>query len=88
MESLSVILDGTQSANSSLSGHAQRFPGEDSVKRGIEIIGMPHGTADGRPTVLIGIPLPGGGAVIGETTLALLLTAVDGLRARYGDPRT
>lgn len=49
--------------------------------------GLPAGTTGGLPTVTIRIDLDGS-VVLTVTTLALLLTAADVLRARHGDPRT
>lgn len=49
--------------------------------------GAPNGTARGLPIVAVGIELPDGTVALGETTLALFLSAADALRARYGDPR-
>lgn len=54
----------------------------------IEVGGLPGGMASGKPSVAFCIPLPDGRVVIAETSLALLLTAGDALKARYGDPRT
>ncbi len=53
----------------------------------IVIGGMPRGTTSGNPTVMIGFKVPEG-YLVGETTLALFLTAADALKAKHGDPRT
>ncbi len=42
---------------------------------------MPRGTAEGRPTVMLKARTAGGELVIVETTLRLLATAVDAMRA-------
>jgi hypothetical protein len=54
----------------------------------IQVAGMERGMASGKPSVAIRFDLPNGHVVVGETSLALFLTAADGLKARYGDPRT
>ena len=48
---------------------------------------LAHGTARGRPSVALRLDLPGGTAIIAETTLNLFLDVADALKARYGDPR-
>lgn len=54
----------------------------------IRIAGLAGGMQSGKPSVAIGVFLPNnGGCVIAETSLALFLTAADGLKARFGDPR-
>lgn len=55
--------------------------------RSIEIAGLAGGMASGKPSVMIRIDRPDGRVTIAETSLALLLTAADALKARYGDPR-
>lgn len=54
----------------------------------MRITALEGGMQSGKPSVVIGMFLPhGGGCVIGETSLALFLSAADALKARYGDPR-
>lgn len=53
----------------------------------MRISSLPNGTVFGNPSVAFRIDLPGGNVVIAETTLALLLTATDALKTKYGDPR-
>ena len=54
----------------------------------IRVAALEGGMQSGRPSVAIGVFLPNnGGCVIAETSLALFLTAADGLKARFGDPR-
>lgn len=54
----------------------------------IRITALEGGMQSGRPSIAIGMFLPhGGGCVIGETSLALFLSAADAFKARYGDPR-
>lgn len=49
---------------------------------------LADGMQSGKPSVAIAMFLPnGGGCVVGETSLAMFLSAADALRARYGDPR-
>jgi len=49
------------------------------------IVGLPAGTSEGKPAVLITAELPDGSYVYIETTLALFQTANGALRGRYGD---
>jgi len=52
-----------------------------------QIAGLQSGMQSGAPSVSIRIDLDESTVVIAQTSLALLLTACDGLKARYGDPR-
>lgn len=80
MESLRLILDleatGFQDEPYIVSKHT----GE------VVIGGMSNGTINGKPTVMIGLDMDDHILVV-ETTLALLLTAADAFKAKYGDPR-
>jgi hypothetical protein len=60
--------------------------GQDSAP--IKVTGLAGGMQSGKLSVALRIDLPNGGVVVTETSLALFLTAADGLKARYGDPRT
>lgn len=83
MESLTIILDLTNQ------GFREGEYGVTEHKGEMVIGGMPQGTEDANPTVMIGLEQPGGnGYLVAETTLALLLTAAEALKARHGDPRT
>lgn len=54
----------------------------------IRVVALEGGMESGKPSVCIGMFLPhDGGCVVGETSLALFLTAADALKARFGDPR-
>lgn len=53
----------------------------------IEVGGLEGGMASGKPSVAFAFTLPDGSAVLAETSLALLLSAADALKAVYGDPR-
>lgn len=53
----------------------------------IEICALAGGMRSGDPSVTIRINLPDGTVALGETSLALLLTAADAFKARHGDPR-
>lgn len=57
------------------------------VQTDIAIVALPHGMRSGKPSVAIRVDLPNGEVVVAETSLALFLTAADGLKAKYGDPR-
>lgn len=48
--------------------------------------GMPKGTENGLPVVMIGLKMEEG-YLVAQTTLALFLSAADAIKARYGDPR-
>lgn len=82
MESLRVILDLEQVGFRDSEYAVTEYEGE------IIVGGMPKGTEAGKPVVMIGLEDPEtGGFIVAQTTLALFLTAADGLRAKYGDPR-
>lgn len=53
----------------------------------IEIGCLANGMASGAPAAALCFKLPDGRVVLAETSLKLLLTAADTLKARYGDPR-
>ena len=53
----------------------------------IRVVGLAGGMQSGKPAVYIGLMLPTGGVLLGETSLALFLTVADGLKAKFGDPR-
>ncbi len=59
------------------------------LAEGTEIVlaGLAQRMESGKPSVAFGFPLPDGRWVIAETSLRLLLTAAELLKARYGDPR-
>ena len=61
----------------------------DDVQGGGELAigGLAEGTIEGKPTVMIRMTMLDGKVAVGETTLALFLSAADALKARHGDPR-
>ena len=61
--------------------------GYDEIMQPLQIAGLAGGLASGKPSVTLRVDLPDGRVVLAQTSLALLLTAADALRARYGDPR-
>jgi hypothetical protein len=79
MVMLNIVVDGTREP----SGPAINPATALHVQQPVTIIGMPKGTVEGQPTVILRTPLPDGREVFIETTLALLSTAVDGLRSYY-----
>ncbi len=92
MPVLSVILDLEQDGFHAVRGTAQEMHAAGDLlllqdDHAIEIGAMPRGMESGKPSAMLCFALPGGKAVIAETSLALLLTAVDALKARHGDPR-
>jgi hypothetical protein len=52
----------------------------------LSIAGLAGGMGSGKPSVALRIDLDDGRSVLAETSLALLVTAVRGLVARFGDP--
>lgn len=53
----------------------------------IAIAGLSAGMQSGDPSVSFTFALPDGRVVFAETSLRLLLTAADALKAKHGDPR-
>lgn len=53
----------------------------------MRVAGLAAGMTSGLPSVAFCFTLPDGKHVFAETSLRLFLTAADGLKARYGDPR-
>lgn len=53
----------------------------------LEIGGLSHGMESGAPSVMFCFKLPSGDVVLAQTSLRLLLTAADVLKAKHGDPR-
>jgi hypothetical protein len=52
-----------------------------------QLAALAGGMESGAPSVSLRLDLPDGRVVVTETSLALLLTAADAFKARYGDPR-
>jgi len=80
MVTLELILDGTVMS----SGPSFDPDTTLHVTGPIKVIGMPAGTAEGNPTVLLRIALPDGREMFAETTLKLFTLAADTLKAFYG----
>ena len=57
------------------------------VPSGFHMAALPDGTTGGHPSVAIRIDIGEQETVVAECTLKELLTAVDALKAKYGDPR-
>lgn len=72
-------------------GAFQHFAGRETIHLGegtvLYLAGLEGGMRSGAPSVMLAFELPDGRVVVAETSLRLLLTAADALRARYGDPR-
>jgi len=49
----------------------------------IRILGLKHGMASGKASAALVFELPDGRYVLAQTSLALLATAIDGLKAKY-----
>jgi hypothetical protein len=84
MSVIRIILEG-EGAFPELAGRDDLIHmGDDSV---IAITGLEEGMESGLPSVAMCFWLPDGTPVLCETSLRLLLTAADALKARFGDPR-
>lgn len=83
MPSLRIILDGD--------GAFPELARDDVIhladNADIAVTGLAHGMASGDPSAAFVFMLPDGRPVLAETSLRLLLSAADALKARYGDPR-
>jgi hypothetical protein len=78
LASLTIVLDGT------IERSGPDFAVEDVLHLSdLALIGMPEGTQAGRPTVMMRFTLPDGRVVFAETTLRLLVSAVNALVTRY-----
>lgn len=53
----------------------------------LEVAALAAGMQSGAPSIVFRVTCPDGRVVLAETSLALLLTAADAFKARYGDPR-
>lgn len=76
---LSIILEG----DGALREHAGRIENAKLTK----VIALAGGMASGKPSVALVVETPDGRAFLGETSLALFLSAADAFKARHGDPR-
>ena len=80
MITLSIILDGEGC-----------WP--DLAEKGFEkadlvsIAALSDGMTSGKPSIAFRFSLCDGRTAIGQTSLALFLSAADAFRAKYGDPR-
>jgi hypothetical protein len=57
------------------------------IQTPVTIGGLPAGMVGGAPSVALIVDLPDGRVAFIQTSLKLLLTAADALKATYGDPR-
>ena len=87
----STTSDGPLALHISLEGDgsARRYAGRKFVEpvESPTITCLPDGMKSGRPSVGIWALMPNGEVAFIQTSLRLLLTAADALKARYGDPR-
>lgn len=81
MPALTIVLDGEGAAKEVAPGTTVH------VLEPFTITALAGGMQSGKPSIALLIPLPDGRTVVAETSLALLLTAADAFRAKYGDPR-
>lgn len=84
MPAMNIILDGD---NAWPDLREKVADGTLPETEAVSVACLPRGMNSGKPTVAIRLDLPDGTAVIGQTSLALFLTAADAFKARYGDPR-
>ena len=79
MVALDLIMDGTVTA----SGPAFDPSKAVHINKMVSIMGMPRGTKEGNPSVILRVPTPDGKEVWVETTLKLLCTAAETLKVYY-----
>lgn len=101
MPEMRIILDAEQDALPSLAELHRRYPllaqPSDLAQAGhlihldgtapIDVGALPRGMRSGEPSIAFCFRLPNRKVVLAETSLRLFLTAADGFKARYGDPR-
>lgn len=87
MPSLRLILEGDGAFSDLAELQAQGRLIHLADNADIAIAGLEGGMKSGDPSVAFVFGLPDGRAVFAETSLRLLLTAADGFKSRYGDPR-
>ena len=81
MEAMTILLEG----DGLYEGVDRSRLREDIA--GVTVAGIRNGMTSGKPAVTLRIDLADGTTVLARTSLALLLSAADGLRSRHGDPR-
>lgn len=81
MVRLDLVLDGTTEASGPPFDPTTALQATGAVK----VIGMPDGTEQGRPTVILRATLTDGREVWIETTLRLFTVAARALAVRYPD---
>lgn len=82
---LNIILDG-DGCWPDLRARAQ-MGNEAPLTQELEVAELAGGMHSGKPSVMIRFNLPNGDVALGETSLALFLSAADAFKARFGDPR-
>jgi hypothetical protein len=82
MESIRIIPDLEQQGFADSPYEVTPINGE------LIIGGLGNATAEGRPSVMLGIKVGEKEYLAKQTTLSLFLSAADALKAKYGDPRT
>lgn len=80
MIGLNVVVDCVQTP---VSWPADPLPASGTLT---DVVGVPEGTSEGNPTVVLRIQLADGSYVFTETTLRLLQMATAALTGRYGQP--
>lgn len=98
MPALTIVLDVERDGFRAVRRAGLRgADGDESVAAGklihlgndaeIELGALAAGMQSGAASVVFCFTLPDGRVVLAETSMALLLTAADALKGRYGDPR-
>lgn len=85
MPALTVVLDVETDGFTSLQDSAPPIHLGEGAQ--IEIGALRAGMQSGAPSVMFCFQIPDGRPVVAETSMALLLTASEVLKAKYGDPR-
>ncbi len=73
---INLILDG----DNALRGAADRIV---DCGENIQIICLAAGTRGGRPSITLALAMPDGNVAVGQATMRELITAVDGMKARW-----
>lgn len=86
MVSLKLIMEG-DGAWPDLAERLARSIGEIPQTEDLEIAALRGGMSSGKPSIMIRFNLPDGKVALGQTSLALFLSAAEAFKAKYGDPR-
>lgn len=87
MPALGIVLDVEREGFRAMRGLDRRRLIHLGDAAQIEVGALAGGMASGDPSAAFCFGLPDGRVVLAETSMRLLLTAADTLKAKYGDPR-